>query len=263
MVLETLTKKRKITLTKALGAAPTEKSKQNAIINDLPSVDEFVNQKKIRPATPKSTFGLLGFSEDATDPITGILLQQKVNEDDLRAIADNEIFGTLQIDTPTDGGIQTKTVQVTREFVNTLDQEKIATMSAEQKAELERIIAKIGFKNNKQPVHQLTHDQVIDPAGKQDVKKTVGKGSGMRRFVDDINATIRGKFAGFGVIKDQADAKKQNLLQQFSINKEVPLPAIGTGEIQKTDASFGENAAKVQTPEVDLDLPFRGRGNFA
>ena len=250
-----LTKKHNLSIGKKLGLAPKEKAKDNNVINDVPSVDQFLEQKKIRPATPKSTHGLLGFANDAEDAISAILLGHNPSEADLIAMTDNELFGTLQMDTQTDGGVQTKSVQVTREFVNTLDQEKIAMMSAEQQTELLRIIKKFGFKNDKQPLHQLTHDEVVDPQGTNDPKKTVGKGSGMRRFFDDINMTVNGKLRGLSIVKDKANKQKNDIENASNVNTETAAPAFGTGLLPG-----GERPAPQDT---DLDRPFFNKGTFA
>ncbi len=233
------------------GLLDGKKSADNQVINDLPSQSTFIEQKLIEPVTPKSTFGLLGFEGDMGSLTDRILKSQEVGEDEIiKKVLDDE-RGNVQIQTKTDGGVQTRMIEVGHEFANTVNQDELSKMSAEEQAEIERILQRVGSPNQLLPVHQLTDDNVKDPQGKKNAKQIVQGATGIRAFVDNINIKVGSMLSGIGksgvaLNKKKATSNIKNMIPTGSKSIEVP------------------ESAKNIASSVDLDNPFAsGIGQFA
>lgn len=236
------------------GLLDGKKSSDNLIVNDLPNQNVFIEQKKLEPATTKSTFGLLGFEGDNGDLLDRITKSQDIGEEELIKKALDENFGTIQVPTRTDGGVQTRNVNVGHEFASTFNQAELSKMSAEEKQELDRILERLGNGSDKLPIHQLTDDNVRDPQGTKNPQAVVQGATGLRAVIDNINSVIGAKMSGLG--KSGLALDKAKAIS--GIKSKIP-----TGS--KGDAQIPESAKTVAT-SVNLDNPFEGStgiGQFA
>ena len=230
------------------GLLDGKKAADNMVINDLPSQATFIEQKKMEPQTPKSTHGLFGFEGDTGSLEDRILKSQEVFENEIIKRVLDEERGTVQIPTKTDGGVQTKVMNVGHEFASTVNQAELSRMSAEEKMELERILQRVGNPNELLPVHSLTDDQVRDPTGQKNAKQVVQGASGLRKIVDDINLKV-GSMLG-GVSKSGVGLNKKKATQ--GIKDMIPT---GTKSVGTKDAPIPESAKTIAS-SVDLDHPF-------
>lgn len=230
------------------GLLDGKKTADNEVINDLPSQATFIEQKKLEPSTPKSTFGLLGFEGDSGSLVDRILKSQEIGElEVIKKVLDEE-RGTIQIPTRTDGGVQTKVMDVGHEFTSTFNQTQLSKMSAEEKQELQRIMERLGNPNELLPVHQLTDDSVRDPQGQKNPQQVVQGATGIRKIVDDINFKISSKLGsmskgGLGMDKAKAVA---------GVKSKIPTGTKSTGT---KDAPIPESAKEIAS-SIDLDNPF-------
>lgn len=203
----------------------------NSSFNDVPSADIVVNQKKLEPNTTKSTIGLLGFEGDSGTLDDRVLLGQNISEEMAIQRFINEQFGTVQVEHKTDGGTQTKTINVTSEMAQTVDQRKLISMTEEQKSRFQSVLNKLLGNQNGIAIQKATHDEVVDPQGKRTVKSQIRSSSGLRLGVDGLNASINQFISNLS-------GKRRNIK-----NKKV-------------------NAETVDTERVNIDLDSPLTGNF-
>lgn len=227
------------------GLLDGKKASDNKIVNDLPDQATFIEQKLIEPNTPKSTFGLLNFEGDTGSLIDRILKSQEIGEEEVIQKTLNDERGTVQIATKTDGGVQTRMIEVGHEFANTLNQTELSKMTAQEQQEFERIIERLGNPNALLPVHQLTDDSVRDPQGQKNAKQVVQGATGLRAMIDNINLKVNSivggvSKSGVGMDKAKAVAGIKNKIPTGSKSVEVP------------------ESAKTVATSIDLDNPFAG-----
>lgn len=230
------------------GLLDGKKAADNEVINDLPSQATFIEQKKLEPSTPKSTFGLLGFEGDSGSLLDRILKSQEIGEEEVTKKTLDEERGTIQIPTRTDGGVQTKVMDVGHEFTSTFNQTELSKMSAEEKQELKRIMERLGNPNELLPVHQLTDDAVKDPEGQKNPQQVVQGATGLRKIVDDINIKVGAMLGSVG--KSGVAINKQKATS--NIKSFIPT---GTKSVGTKDAPIPESAKNIAT-SIDLDNPF-------
>lgn len=226
------------------GLLDGKKSSDNEVINDLPSQATFIEQKKLEPTTAKSTFGLVGFEGDSGSLLDRILKSQNLEENEIIKKVLDEERGVIQISQKTDGGVQTRAMDVGYEFTSTLNQTELAKMSAEEKTEFERIMKRVGTPNELLPVHQLTDDSVRDPQGKKDPQQVVQGATGLRKYVDDLNIKIGSMLGSVGKSGLALDKKKAT----SGIMSKIPTGSKGSADIPES--------AKEVAKSVNLDNPF-------
>ncbi len=162
----------------------------NSSFNDVPSADVVVNQKKLEPNPTKSTIGLLGFEGDSGTLDDRVLLGQEIPQELAVQRFLNDQFGTVQVEHDGDGGTQTKTINVSSEMAQTVDQRKLLSMSEESKERFLGIVNKLTGNQNGIAIQKASSNDVVDPQGKRSVDSQIRASSGLRLGIDGLNETI-------------------------------------------------------------------------
>jgi len=193
----------------------SSKVELNNRFNDVPSADEVVNQKKLEPNPTKSTIGLLGFEQDQGTIEDKVLKSQVINENEVRSSFLNQQFGTIQVNHKGSGGTQTKSIQVAPEMAQTFDQRKLLALSEETKSRLGGIFKKLTGENTV-AIQKATHDDVVDPQGKKDLKRQIKSSSRTRLKVDSLNEFINQVIGNISSKKKGAKAKQESSIPEKS-----------------------------------------------